>query len=62
MDVLVKYVFEPRRTCPNYWWKKVIAAYYRFKKKKKKSWELLLFQKKVPTAIKFGGGGRAVMP
>ena len=22
-DILVKYFFELRRTCPNYWWKKV---------------------------------------
>jgi len=22
MDILVKYVFELKRTCPNYWWKK----------------------------------------
>ena len=22
MDILVQYVFEFRRTCPNYWWKK----------------------------------------
>jgi len=27
MDILVKYVFELKRTCPNYWWKKVLPPY-----------------------------------
>ena len=31
MDILVKYIFELRRTCPNYWWKKVLPAYRHFK-------------------------------
>ena len=26
MDILVKYVFELKRTCPNDWWKKVLPA------------------------------------
>ena len=30
MDILVKYVFELRRTCPNYQWKKVSPAYCHF--------------------------------
>ena len=29
-DILVKYVFVLRRTCPNYWWKKVLPAYCHF--------------------------------
>ena len=34
-NILVKYGFELRRTCPNYWWKKVLTAYCHFKSKKK---------------------------
>ena len=30
-DILVRYVFELSRTCPNYWWKKVLPAYCHFK-------------------------------
>ena len=29
MDILVKYVFELKRTCPNYWWKKVLPVYFK---------------------------------
>ena len=31
MDILVKYVFELRRTCPNYWLKTVLTSYCDFK-------------------------------
>ena len=31
-DILEKYVFEFRRTSPNYWWKKVLPAYCHFNK------------------------------
>ena len=34
MDILMKYVFELRRTCPNYWWKKVLLAYRHCKHRK----------------------------
>ena len=30
-DILVKYAFVLRRTCPNYWWEKVLPAYCHFK-------------------------------
>ena len=30
MDILFKYTFELRRTCPNFWWKKVLPAYRHF--------------------------------
>ena len=53
-DILVKYVLELRRTCPNYWWKTVLPAYCLFNKgpydrKKKKNFN------------KQGGRGRILL-
>ena len=53
-DILVKYVFELRRTCPIYLWKKGLTAYSHFKVVNKGSNKKSNFLN--GRAIKRGGG------